>query len=189
MTLITWTEYLCDFLDSVDIPDLCCDIGTIKRGHYGLLDPGDKLKILRELVNQIAVTVLFKGEVDELLEQRHALGAARREEALAEARQKRKEKERSKAGEEAEVVLANGKLGKKKNSPQVVESSEDSKMKESTEGESKMENGAVSSGRTEKSEKRFVLYYLRISRTFCCRITLELIVFLVVVIGLWGMSI
>ncbi|KAJ0266073.1 Uncharacterized protein HA466_0001320 [Hirschfeldia incana] len=155
ITLITWTEYLCDFLDSVDIPDLCCDVGTIKRGHYGLLDPSVKLKILSELVNQIAETILFKGEVDELLEQRHALGAARREEALAEARHKRMEKERSKNGEEAEV-LANSKLGKKKNSPQVVESSEDSKMKESSEGEIKMGNGSVSSGRTEKSEKRLM---------------------------------
>lgn len=148
--MITWTEFLCDFLDSVDIPDLCCDIGTIKRGHYGLLDPSAKLEILRELVNQIAETMLFKGEVDELLEQRHALGAARREEALAEAKQKRKEKERSKSGEEA----------RKKNSPQVIESSEDSKMKESTEGEIKMENGSVSSGKS--SEKRFGLYYLDI---------------------------
>ncbi|CAH8281915.1 unnamed protein product [Eruca vesicaria subsp. sativa] len=155
ITLITWTEYLCDFLDSVDIPDLCCDIGTIKRGHYGLLDPNVKLKILRELVNQIAETMLFKGEVEELLEKRHALGAARREEALAEARHKRKEKERSKNGEEAEV-LANSKLGKKKNSAQVVESSEDSKMKESSEGEIKMENGSVSSEKPEKSEKRLM---------------------------------
>ncbi|CAN7068970.1 unnamed protein product [Brassica rapa subsp. trilocularis] len=146
ITMITWTEFLCDFLDSVDIPDLCCDIGTIKRGHYGLLDPNVKLGILRELVNQIAETMLFKGEVDELLEQRHALGAARREEALAEAKQKRKEKERSKTGEEA----------RKKNSPQVIESSEDSKMKESTEGETKMENGSVSSGKPEKSEKRLM---------------------------------
>ncbi|XP_009122481.1 DDT domain-containing protein DDB_G0282237 [Brassica rapa] len=146
ITMITWTEFLCDFLDSVDIPDLCCDIGTIKRGHYGLLDPSAKLEILRELVNQIAETMLFKGEVDELLEQRHALGAARREEALAEAKQKRKEKERSKTGEEA----------RKKNSPQVIESSEDSKMKESTEGETKMENGSVSSGKPEKSEKRLM---------------------------------
>ncbi|KAL0648358.1 hypothetical protein Bca4012_046649 [Brassica carinata] len=152
ITLITWTEFLCDFLDSVDIPDLCCDIGTIKRGHYGLLDPNVKLGILRELVNQIAETMLFKGEVDELLEQRHALGAARREEALAEAKQKRKEKERSKTGEEA----------RKKNSPQVIESSEDSKMKESTEGETKMENGSVSSGKPEKSEKRLMAnVYLR----------------------------
>lgn len=157
ITLITWTEFLCDFLESVDTPDLCFDIGTIKRGHYGLLDPNVKLKILRELVNHITETSVFKGEVDELVEQRHALGAARREEALAEARQKREEKERSKTGDEADGVLENNRLEKKKNSPQVLESSKDSKKKESTAGESKMENGFVSSQKNEKSEKRFGL--------------------------------
>ncbi|KAG2300763.1 hypothetical protein Bca52824_037235 [Brassica carinata] len=130
ITLITWTEYLCDFLDSVDIPDLCCDIGTIKRGHYGLLDPNVKLGILRELVNQIAETMLFKGEVDELLEQRHALGAARREEALAEADRKERIK----------------------NAPKLAR-----KLERKT-----MENGSVSSGKPEKSEKRLMAnVYLR----------------------------
>ncbi|VVB13751.1 unnamed protein product [Arabis nemorensis] len=157
ITLITWTEFLCDFLESVETPDLCSDIGTIKRGHYGLLDPNLKLKILRELVNRITETSVFKGEVDELVEQRHALGAARREEALAEARQKREEKERSKTGDEADGVSDNNRMEKKKNSPQVVENSKDSKMKENTAGEIKMENGFVSSEKNEKTEKRFGL--------------------------------
>ncbi|CAE6091931.1 unnamed protein product [Arabidopsis arenosa] len=156
ITLITWAEYLCDFLESVDTPDLCFDIGTIKRGHYGLLDPNVKLKILRELVNHITTTSMFKGEIDELVEQRHALGAARREEALAEARQIREEKERSKTGEEANGFLDNNRLEKKKNSPPVLESSEDSKKNESTAGGSKMENGSVSSEKIEKSEKRLM---------------------------------
>lgn len=188
ITLITWAEYLCDFLESVDTPDLCIDVGTIRRGHYGLLDPNVKLKILRELVNHITETSIFKGEIDELVEQRHALGAARREEALAEARQKREEKERSKTGEEANGVLDNNRLEIKKNSSQVPESSENSEKKESTAGGSKMENGFVSSGNFEKSEKRYGLSYLLISRTFGFQITWELIV-LMVVIGLWGMSI
>lgn len=188
ITLITWPEYLCDFLESVNTPDLCFDVGTIKRGHYGLLDPNVKLKILRELVNHITETSMFKGEIDELVEQRHALGAARREEALAEARQIREEKERSKTGEEANGFLDNNRLEKKKNSPPVLESSEDSKKNESTAGGSKMENGSVSSEKIEKSEKRFGLSYLHISRTFGFWITWELIV-LMVVIGLWGMSI
>ncbi|BAB10012.1 unnamed protein product [Arabidopsis thaliana] len=156
ITLITWAEYLCDFLESVNTPDLCFDVGTIKRGHYGLLDPNVKLKILRELVNHITETGMFKGEIDELVEQRHALGAARREEALAEARQIREEKERSKTGEEANGVLDNNRLEKKKNSAQVLESSEDSKKNESTAGGSKMENGSVSSENIEKSEKRLI---------------------------------
>lgn len=151
ITLITWTEYLCDFLESVDTPDLCFDIGTIKRGHYGLLEPSVKLKILRELVNHIAEAIAFKGEVDKLVEQRHTLGSARREEALAEARKRREEKERSKTGEESDGVLDN--------SPQVTESSEDSKKKESSAGAIKMENGSVSSKRNEISEKRSGLSY------------------------------
>ncbi|WZZ37975.1 hypothetical protein YC2023_034234 [Brassica napus] len=153
ITLITWTEYLCDFLESVDTPDLCFDIGTIKRGHYGLLDPNVKLKILRELVNHIAETVAFKGEIDKLVEQRHILGAARREEALAEARMKREEKEGSKTGEESDGVLDNSRLENKKNSPQITESS---RKKESFAWEIKMENGSVSSKRNEISEKRLM---------------------------------
>ena len=157
--MITWTEYLCDFLESVDTPDLCFDTGTIKRGHYGLLDPSVKLKILRELVNHIAETIAFKGEIDKLVEQRHTLGAARREEALAEARMKREEKERSKTGEESDGVLDNSRLENKKNSPQITERSEDSRKKESFAWEIKMENGSVSSKRNEISEKRFGLSY------------------------------
>ncbi|CAF2119013.1 unnamed protein product [Brassica napus] len=156
ITLITWTEYLCDFLESVDTPDLCFDTGTIKRGHYGLLDPSVKLKILRELVNHIAETIAFKGEIDKLVEQRHTLGAARREEALAEARMKREEKERSKTGEESDGVLDNSRLENKKNSPQITERSEDSRKKESFAWEIKMENGSVSSKRNEISEKRLM---------------------------------
>jgi len=148
------------------------------------LDPNVKLKILRELVNHITETGMFKGEIDELVEQRHALGAARREEALAEARQIREEKERSKTGEEANGVLDNNRLEKKKNSAQVLESSEDSKKNESTAGGSKMENGSVSSENIEKSEKRFGLSYLHISRTFCFWMTWWELIVLMVVIGL-----
>ena len=143
-------------MESVDTPDLCFDIGTIKRGHYGLLDPNVKLKILRELVNHIAETVAFKGEIDKVVEQRHILGDARREEALAEARMKREEKEGSKTGEESDGVLDNSRLENKKNSPQITESS---RKKESFAWEIKMENGSVSSKRNEISEKRFGLSY------------------------------
>ena len=51
ITLLKWMEYLCDFLEMVEIPELCTHISTIKRGHYGLLDAYAKLVILYELVN------------------------------------------------------------------------------------------------------------------------------------------
>ncbi|KAL5818849.1 hypothetical protein ACOSQ3_022787 [Xanthoceras sorbifolium] len=97
ITLINWTEYLCDFLEIVNIPELCCYMATIKRGHYGLLDANAKLGILQELVNQALETDLIREKLDEQIEQRRALGATRREEALEAARQEREEKERLKA--------------------------------------------------------------------------------------------
>ncbi|KAK3211369.1 hypothetical protein Dsin_016075 [Dipteronia sinensis] len=97
ITLINWTEYLCDFLDKINIPELCSYMTTIKRGHYGLLDANAKLGILRELVNQALETDLIREKLDEQIEQRRALGATRREEALEAARQEREEKGRLKA--------------------------------------------------------------------------------------------
>lgn len=105
ITLINWTEYLCDFLDKINIPELCSYMTTIKRGHYGLLDANAKLGILRELVNQALETDLIREKLDEQIEQRRALGATRREEALEAARQEREEKGRLKA-----LPVANGVL-------------------------------------------------------------------------------
>ncbi|XP_057972187.1 uncharacterized protein LOC131160480 isoform X3 [Malania oleifera] len=97
ITLINWTEYLCDFLEMIDIPELSTYIATIKRGHYGLLDTHAKLGILRELVAQAIATDLFREKLDENIEQRQALGATKRGEAIEEARKKREQKERLKA--------------------------------------------------------------------------------------------
>lgn len=96
ITLITWTEYLCDFLDMANADELCSHIATIKRGHYSLIDAPAKLEILRVLVSRALETDLVRELLDEYIEQWHELGATRRGEALQEARERREEKERSK---------------------------------------------------------------------------------------------
>ncbi|XP_030504397.2 uncharacterized protein LOC115719475 [Cannabis sativa] len=92
ITLITWTEYLCDMLEMIDIPELVSCTSTIKRGHYGLLDTCLKLGILRELIDQVVETCIFRETMDEFVEQRHLLGASKREEALEEGRKIREAK-------------------------------------------------------------------------------------------------
>ncbi|XP_010546291.1 PREDICTED: DDT domain-containing protein DDB_G0282237 isoform X1 [Tarenaya hassleriana] len=155
ITLITWTEYLCDFLESINIPDFSSHIGTIKRGHYGLLYPDVKLKMFRELVNQITETSTFKRGVDELIEQRHAVGAARREEALEEGRKKREEKkERSKTSEEANGVLDRDGVEDKKNTSHVLGSCSRKGKKNGFDAEKN--NEFISSEKDEPSEKRLL---------------------------------
>lgn len=115
ISLITWTEYLCDFLEVINIPELCSNITTIKRGHYGLLDANAKIRILRELVNQALETALFREKLDEHIEQRQVLGATRRGEALEEARNKRKEKEQLKKEPDANGLVNGHSLGSSRN--------------------------------------------------------------------------
>lgn len=105
ITLIKWTEYVCDFLEMIKLPELCTYTATIKRGHYGLLDAHAKLGILRELVNQSLQTDIFREKLDEFIEQRQELGATRRGEALEEARKKRGDKEHLKAESDANGVM------------------------------------------------------------------------------------
>uniref|UniRef100_A0A5B7BGS0 DDT domain-containing protein n=1 Tax=Davidia involucrata TaxID=16924 RepID=A0A5B7BGS0_DAVIN len=97
ITLITWMEFLCDFLEMIDIAELSTYITTIKRGHYGLLDIHAKLGIFRELVAQALATDLIREKLDEYIEQRQSLAATRWGEALEEARKKREDKELLKA--------------------------------------------------------------------------------------------
>ncbi|EXB64097.1 hypothetical protein L484_013107 [Morus notabilis] len=97
MTLINWTEYLCDLLEMIEIPELVAHTSTIRRGHYGLLDAHAKLGIFREIINHALETEIFREKLDEVIEQRQTLGATRRGEALEEARKKREEKEQSKS--------------------------------------------------------------------------------------------
>lgn len=109
ITLISWAEYLCDFLEVINIPELCSHIALIKRGHYGLLNPNVKLGILRELVNQVLQTDLFREKLGDHIEQRRALGATRRGEALEEGRKKRERKEKMMADADADAGAdANG---------------------------------------------------------------------------------
>ena len=82
ITLVTWTEYLCDFLEMIDDADLYNYITTVRRGHYGLLDIRAKLGIFRELVAQALTTTLMREKLDECIEQRQELAATRRGEAL-----------------------------------------------------------------------------------------------------------
>lgn len=85
----------------INIPELWQHKTTIKRGHYGLVDASAKLKILGELVNRALETAIFREKLDEIIEQRQALGATRREEALENGRRRREEKERMKAESES----------------------------------------------------------------------------------------
>ncbi|TKY60491.1 vacuolar cation/proton exchanger 5 [Spatholobus suberectus] len=101
ITMINWTEYLCYFLEMLNIPELRNYEATIKRGHYGLVDASAKLEILSELVNRALETAVFREKLDEIIEQRQALGATRREEALEDGRRRREEKERLKAESES----------------------------------------------------------------------------------------
>ncbi|KAF7840185.1 DDT domain-containing protein [Senna tora] len=97
ITMINWQEYLCDFLEMINVPGLRHYEATIKRGHYGLVDVNAKLEILRELVNRALETSIFRKKLDEVIEERQALGVTRRGEALEEGRKRREEKERLKA--------------------------------------------------------------------------------------------
>lgn len=103
--MINWTEYLCDFLEMINIPGLRQYEATIKRGHYGLVDVNAKLEILCELVNRALETAIFREKLDEFIEQRQALGASRRGEALENARKRRKEKEQLKAESESNGIV------------------------------------------------------------------------------------
>lgn len=85
----------------INIPELWQHKTTIKRGHYGLVDASAKLRILGELVNRALETAIFRGKLDEIIEQRQALGATRRGEALENGRRRREEKERLKAESES----------------------------------------------------------------------------------------
>lgn len=96
ITLVTWADYLCDFLEMIGIAELSNHISTIKRGHYGLLDIHVKLEILRELVAQSLETNLFREKLEECIEERQALAAKKRGEAIEEGRKRREEKGRLK---------------------------------------------------------------------------------------------
>uniref|UniRef100_A0A0A9D0T1 DDT domain-containing protein n=1 Tax=Arundo donax TaxID=35708 RepID=A0A0A9D0T1_ARUDO len=81
VTLVTWADYLGDFLEMMSKEELSCKVSTVRRGHYGLIDPGLKLKILRELVDESITTSALREKLDEQIGQQQALAAAKREDA------------------------------------------------------------------------------------------------------------
>lgn len=105
ITLITWTEYLCDFLEMVDVAELSNHMTTIRRGHYGLLDIHAKFLILQVLVAQALNTNLIRKKLDEYVEQQQVLASTRREEALEEGRKKRQDKELLKAESHGKEII------------------------------------------------------------------------------------
>lgn len=76
VTLVTWKEYLCDFMEMTSISS---NISTVRRGHYGLLPTSLKLEILRELVDEAIATAAVKEKLDERIDQQQALVAEKRE--------------------------------------------------------------------------------------------------------------
>lgn len=55
------------------------NVSTVRRGHYGLVHTGLKLKILRELVDEAITTSAVREKLDERIDQRQELAAAKRE--------------------------------------------------------------------------------------------------------------
>lgn len=97
ISLVTWTDYLCDFLELTSNDELSTHIPTIRRGHYGLLDIHAKINIFVELVAQVIATDIMREKLDEYIDERRALGAKRRGEAIEEAKKRREKKELEKA--------------------------------------------------------------------------------------------
>ncbi|KAL9313920.1 hypothetical protein ACSQ67_019372 [Phaseolus vulgaris] len=97
ITMISWKEYLCEFLEMIKIPKLRQYEATIKRGHYGYVDVNAKLEIFSELVNRALGTAIVREKLDEYIIQRRVLGAAKREEAIEASAKRRKVKEQLKA--------------------------------------------------------------------------------------------
>ncbi|XP_021900449.1 DDT domain-containing protein DDB_G0282237 isoform X2 [Carica papaya] len=158
ITLISWAEYLCDFLEVINIPELCSHIALIKRGHYGLLNPNVKLGILRELVNQVLQTDLFREKLGDHIEQRRALGATRRGEALEEGRKKRERKEKmmadadADAGADANGVMNGHGLEGTETNMDIVASDNHHIQNGTVAGERNAENSSQENGLLEKSE-------------------------------------
>nr|GMC64629.1 DDT domain-containing protein DDB_G0282237 [Ipomoea batatas] len=157
ITLITWTEYLCDFLEMTGIAELSAHISTIKRGHYGLLDVHVKLAILRELVAQALESDLFKEKLDEDMDKRQALAAARRDEALEEGRKRREEKERLK-------IQSTGKdaMNGHGNSvdPLNVKKNVDAPKKGSDDSESELEDVTFKNAKKQKINEKDAAEYM-----------------------------
>ena len=59
--------------------DFSRNMSTVRRGHYGLVHTDLKLQILRELVDEAIETTAVKEKLEEQIDQKQALAAAKRE--------------------------------------------------------------------------------------------------------------
>ena len=79
VSLVTWAEYLCDFVEMTKNEELLSNIATIRRGYYGHIDTDIKLKILHELLEEAIKTSAIREILSERADQKQALNATRRE--------------------------------------------------------------------------------------------------------------
>ncbi|XP_052153801.1 uncharacterized protein LOC127771894 isoform X2 [Oryza glaberrima] len=79
VTLVTWAEYLCDFLEMTSKEEFSSSLSTVRRGHYGLVHTAVKLKILQELVDEAITTSAVRQNIDEKIDQQQAIAASKRE--------------------------------------------------------------------------------------------------------------
>ncbi|KAG8082084.1 hypothetical protein GUJ93_ZPchr0014g47070 [Zizania palustris] len=79
VTLVTWAEYLCDFLEMTSKEEFSSNVSIIRRGHYGLVQTGLKLRILQELVDEAITTCAIRQNLDEKIDQQQEIAAAERE--------------------------------------------------------------------------------------------------------------
>lgn len=86
-----WQDHLCDFLEVEEVGKLLGHLETIRSGGYSELDPRAKLDILHELVDRALTSDVIRGQLDEYIEERHALAATKREEQMEESRRKKEE--------------------------------------------------------------------------------------------------
>ncbi|KAK1267293.1 hypothetical protein QJS04_geneDACA009058 [Acorus gramineus] len=99
ITLMKWTEYVCDFLEMEGMTDLSRHSPTTKRGHYGYLDIQAKLSIFCVLVEEAINTNAIRQQLDEYVEQQQALAAMKRGES-----RKKKEQKNLKGEDDKEVM-------------------------------------------------------------------------------------
>ncbi|KAM7513937.1 hypothetical protein LguiA_003520 [Lonicera macranthoides] len=120
ITLVTWTEFLCDFIEMMSIAELSKSMSTIRRGHYGLLNIHAKLRILQELVAKVLETDVVREKLDEYIEERQELAATRRAVAIEEGRKRREDKERSKvdADSNGKEMMINGTVDRISSEPE-----------------------------------------------------------------------
>lgn len=89
LSIQNWQDHLCYFLEAEEVGKLLGHLETIKGGVYSELDPRAKLDILHELVNRAITSDVIRGQLDEYIEEWHALAARKREEQIEESRRKK----------------------------------------------------------------------------------------------------